>query len=359
MRLLTRPAVPWASAERRWFSAFLPVAEAGYGGAIALRRLAHGLGLVRRQRVGVPVICVGNLAVGGTGKTPAVIAVCHRLREWGQRPAVVSRGYRGDKRSDEILRVSPTDTDWRTVGDEPVLIARTLADVPVFVGADRVETARRAIEETQPTVIVLDDGFQHWRLARDLDVVLLDGMEPFGNGHLLPRGPLREPIHALRRAGVVVLTKVNLAQEAGVWAQRLENRLHAPVVQAIHRPTRVWDLAAGAARPLTDLRGRRVVAVSGLAKNETFIGLLRSLGALVEAGLGFDDHQTYGPGEWAEIRRVLRESAAEVLITTAKDAVKWSAADVEGLSVWVLEIAFEVSIGAERFWRVVRQAVER
>jgi tetraacyldisaccharide 4'-kinase len=272
---------------------------------------------------------------------------------------VVSRGHGGEKADDEVLGVQAAESDWMRVGDEPLLIARSLPDVPVFVGADRVEAARRALEEAKPDVIVLDDGFQHWRLARDLDIVLLDGEDPFGNGHLLPRGPLREPLAALQRAGVVVLTKVNLASEAGVWAQRLANRLHAPVVQAIHRPVRIWDLNQDQARELADLRGKRVVGVSGIARNETFQALLRSLGAQVEAALEFSDHQIYGTAQWETIRHVVRESAAEMLITTAKDAVKWTAEEIEGLPVWVLEIAFEVSVGAERFWNALRLALRR
>jgi tetraacyldisaccharide 4'-kinase len=350
---------PWQSGGTRWARPLLPFAEWGYRSAIRTRRLAFQLRLRRSTRLPVPVLCVGNLTVGGTGKTPAVIAICRRLTEWGHRPAVVSRGHGGEKADDEVLGVQAAESDWMRVGDEPLLIARSLPDVPVFVGADRVEAARRALEEAKPDVIVLDDGFQHWRLARDLDIVLLDGEDPFGNGHLLPRGPLREPLAALQRAGVVVLTKVNLASEAGVWAQRLANRLHAPVVQAIHRPVRIWDLNQDQARELADLRGKRVVGVSGIARNETFQALLRSLGARVEAALEFSDHQIYGTAQWETIRHVVRESAAAVLVTTAKDAVKWTAEEIEGLPVWVLEIAFEVSVGAERFWNALRLALRR
>lgn len=354
-----RGAPPWEIPQSALSALGLGVAAAGYGLAVNARRWAYDLGLLARHRLPVPVICVGNLTVGGTGKTPAVIALCRRLIEWGHRPAVLSRGYRGQRRRREVLRVDPATADWRVCGDEPLLIARSLPDAPVFVGADRVAAGRAALAQAKPTVLVLDDGFQHRRLARDLDVVLLDGAEPFGNGHLLPRGPLREPLPALHRAGLVVLTRVNLATEAGIWATRLQNRLHAPVVQAIHRPVRLWDLADGVARDIAELRGKRAVAVSGLARNASFVGLLRSLGAVLEGEMGFADHQDYSPQVWRAIRRVVRESGAEVLLTTAKDAVKWTAGDIEGLRVWVLEIAFEVSVGAERFWRAVGQAVGR
>lgn len=345
---------PWER-PRRGSDALLPVASAAYGLAIQARRAAYALGLLPRRRVGVPVLCVGNLTVGGTGKTPAVIALAKRLQEWGRRPAVVSRGYRADKDKTAIVLVDPAGADWRAAGDEPLLIARSLPGVPVLCGADRAATAERAIAETQADVVVLDDGFQHWRLHRDLDIVLLDGTDPFGNGKLLPAGPLREPLRALHRAGLVVITKANLADEAGVWAQRLANRLGAPVVQAIHRPVRLWDLTAGQGRSIEELRGRRVMAVSGLARNETFPALLRSLGAVIEAPLGFGDHQDYGAADWAMIRRVFAESGAEWLVTTAKDAVKWTAEEVRGLPVAVLEIGFEVTHGAEKFWNSIRQ----
>jgi tetraacyldisaccharide 4'-kinase len=347
---------PWESGRGRWH---LPLAELAYRAGVRLKRLSYDMGLRRIERVPVPVICVGTLTVGGTGKTPAVIAIARRLAEWGKRPAIVSRGFGGAKTDDEILLVSPTESDWRRVGDEALLTARMLPKVPVFVGVNRAAAARRAIEQRAADVIVLDDGFQHWRFARDVDVVLLDGTEPVGNGHLLPRGPLREPVSALHRADLIVLTKSNLAEEAGAWAQRLSTRLHAPVVQAIHRPMRLWDLAKGEAHDLTELRGKRVVSASGLARNESFQSLLRASGAEVEAALDFADHQDYAATQWEMIRRVVRESGDVTLVTTAKDAVKWTQADIEGLTVWVLEIEFEVSVGAERFWNALRMAVNR
>ncbi len=350
---------PWANAPRWWNAPLLWGAEQGYALGVAAHRALYSLRLRRRHRLPIPVICVGNITVGGTGKTPAVIALCRRLIEWGERPAVLSRGYRGEKERDEIIAVDPQTSDWQTVGDEPLLIARALEGVSVFVGADRVATAHRALAEASPTVIVLDDGFQHWRLARDLDIVLLDGTAPVGNGHLLPRGPLREPVAALRRAGAVVLTKINLAEEAGLWAQRLERRLAAPVIQAAHRPVRFVDLGDGTAHPVDAIRDQRVIAISGLANNMTFPALLGSLGAVIEGALGFEDHQNYGPDEWATIRRVVAESDAARVITTAKDAVKWREADIGDLPVWVLEIDFEPCVGAERLWRTVRQTLDR
>lgn len=349
---------PWEITQPLWKRPLLMLAEAGYALGLGAKRFPYKIGLQRGHRMSVPVICVGNITVGGTGKTPAVIAICRRLREWGHSPAVISRGYRGEKGDNEIIRVDPVESDWKRVGDEPLLIARSLPDVPVYVGVDRVAAAKRATEEAMPTVIVLDDGFQHWRLARKMDIVLLDGTNPFGNGKLLPRGPLREPLAALHRASLIALTKVNLAEEGGVWAQRLQARLRAPVVQAIHRPSGFFDLSIGQVRPLSDVRNTSVVAASGLARNETFTDLLRSIGAKIEGALDFSDHQEYGPVEWAEIRHIMSECNTKTLVTTAKDATKWSAEDIRGMHVWVLEIAFEVSIGAERFWNAVRQAVE-
>jgi tetraacyldisaccharide 4'-kinase len=192
---------------------------------------------------------------------------------------------------------------------------------------------------------------------RDLDIVLLDGTDPFGNGRLLPRGPLREPLIALRRAGLVVLTKANLGHETGIWQQRLGNRLEAPVVQAIHRPVRLVDLATSQARPAEELRGKRIVAVSGLARNETFPALLTTQGAVIEAALGFEDHQVYGIEQWTMLRDTFAESGAEVVVTTAKDAVKWTSGDIGDLPLWVLEIGFEVRGQEERFWSELKRCV--
>jgi tetraacyldisaccharide 4'-kinase len=349
---------PWERSLSGWERVSLPVAEVLYSAGVRLRRLAYDLKLRRRYRMPLPVVCVGNLTVGGTGKTPAVIAICQRLVEWGHRPAVVSRGYGSDREPGEIQVVSPDATDWRTVGDEPLLLARSLSGVPVVTGVDRVAAAQRALAcPERPTVLVLDDGFQHWRLVRDLDIVLLDGTDPFGNGRLLPRGPLREPLIALRRAGLVVLTKANLGHETGIWQQRLGNRLEAPVVQAIHRPVRLMDLATGQARPVEDLRRKRIVAVSGLARNETFPALLTTQGAIVEAALGFEDHQVYSHEQWTMMRDTFEESGAEAVVTTAKDAVKWTAAEIGDLPLWVLEIGFEIRGAEERFWSELKQRV--
>ena len=180
-----------------------------YGGAVRARNRLFDLGVLRQEKVGCPVVSVGNLTVGGTGKTPMVILLAGMLRDRGMRPAVLSRGY-GGKSTSDVLVVSDGSqilAGPEEAGDEPVLIARRLKGIPVLAGAKRALTGRYARENFGVDVMVLDDGFQHRWIHRDLDIVLLDSRQPLGNGLLLPRGPLREPPSALERAGVVVFTR--------------------------------------------------------------------------------------------------------------------------------------------------------
>jgi len=188
---------------------FFSLLSLPYGGAVRARNRLFDSGFLEQQRIGCPVISVGNLTVGGTGKTPMVILLAGMLKDRGLRPAVLSRGYGGKNRADVLvvsdgMRVLAGPDE---AGDEPVLIARRLGDVPVLAGPKRVITGRHALEHFSVDAILLDDGFQHRYLHRDLDIVLLDSRQPLGNGFLLPRGPLREPPSALARAGVIAFTR--------------------------------------------------------------------------------------------------------------------------------------------------------
>jgi tetraacyldisaccharide 4'-kinase len=336
----------------------LLLAEAAFRAGAALRGALYDRGVARAERAAAPVVSVGNVAVGGAGKTPVAIAVAERLLARGRRVALLSRGY-GAARAD--ARVV---SDGRGVrlgaaegGDEPVLVARRLPAVAVLCGPRRADLARTAVEALAADALVLDDGFQHRALARDLDVVVLDAANPFGNGHLLPRGPNREPPSALRRAGLVWLSRADRA-DAGALA-RLRDLARGATgrapVESRHAATDVLDGTLLRSLGAGTLRGRRVLALSGVARPASFHATLEALGAEVAAARAFPDHH---PFTASEIEGALREAAAarcEVVATTEKDAVRLPPALAQDPRFAVVRIEAEITVGAD----VLEAALER
>jgi tetraacyldisaccharide 4'-kinase len=343
----------------------LSVAEAGFRGVAGLRGALYSSGALKAARAGVPVISIGNLAVGGAGKTPTAIAVAKRLLARGRRVAVLARGYgaiRSDARvvSDGVsVRLSAAEG-----GDEPVLVARRLPGVAVLCGPRRVELARLARGSLGADVLLLDDGFQHRALARDLDVVVLDAGNPFGNGHLLPRGPNREPRNALRRAGLVWLSRVEGATPGGLEALRAlarEATGHDPV-ESCHQPVALLDGRLQGSWEATALRGRRVRLLSGIARPGVFRRTVEALGAEVVAESRFRDHHRFRP---AELRAALGpiegadKDGAEWVVTTEKDAVRLGLEEAAHPRLRVLQIEAEVVRGEDVLMRALDAALAR
>jgi tetraacyldisaccharide 4'-kinase len=265
------------------------------------------------------------VAVGGAGKTPVTLAIATRLAARGRRVAVLSRGY-GALRTDARLvadgeRVLLSAEEG---GDEPVLLARRLPGVLVLCGPRRAELAALATGAHGASALLLDDGFQHRALARDLDVVVLDAANPFGNGHLLPAGPNREPRAALRRAGLVWLSRVDQAEperleRLRVLAFRYTGR--GPV-ESRHAPLDLLDGALARSRGLAAARGKRVLLLSGLARPGAFRRTVEGLGAEVVAERRHPDHHRFTAADLDAARRAADEARAELILTTEKDAVK-------------------------------------
>lgn len=300
---------------------FAPLVGASrlYLAGVGLRNYLYNAGTLRARRVACRVISVGNIMVGGTGKTPMVIMLARMLKKRGWRPAVLSRGY-GGKRGKDIGVVSDGCRilmDPREAGDEPVLIAHSIPEVPVIVAGDRVRAGMAALERFGTDVLILDDGFQHRRLARDIDVVLLDGNRPFGNGFLLPRGGLREPQSSLRRADVVILTSTGRTH-----ALSLGDHYHGPVFTARRRPVELVKERAEKPYALECLAGKKICAFAGIANPEGFRETLEPLCGKIISFLPFPDHRTYTAADIAYIRKIFDDSGAQVLVTTEKDGVK-------------------------------------
>ena len=338
----------WARAFAWW------LAPAGglYRAGMALRRRLYEGGVLASRGVPVPVLSVGNLTLGGTGKTPAAAWLVSRLLEAGRRPALVSRGYRGGSPGVTVVGDGKgTALPSPPAGDEAAMLARRFPRVPVLTGAVRADAAERAAREFGADVIVLDDGFQHFALRRDWDLVLVRGERPWGNGRVFPAGALREPLSALRRAGAVLLTG-NVAPETRSQVAAIARGV--PLFTARMVPEELLDGEGRPAEGLGALRGRRAVAVSGIARPEGFMAILAGLGAEVAEHHAYPDHAAYGAADAARLTESLRRTGADFLLTTEKDAVKLAPL-VRGAPLRALRVGFEIG-GADALARLVREA---
>ncbi len=316
------------------------LARLGLGGmagfyrlGVASRNLAFDQGWKARHRVPVPVVSVGNLTLGGTGKTPMVEWIARWYRARGLRVAILSRGY-GDSTG---------------MNDEGRVLEGNLPDVPHLQGPDRVALARVAVEELESEILVLDDGFQHRRLARDLDVVLLDALDPFGLGRIFPRGLLREPVGSLGRAGVVVLSRADLVDEATRRAIRAQaERRAGPLRWALarHAPLDLID-AQGQSYPLLEAQRCKVAAFCGIGNPEGFRRTLEGLGVEVIGFRAFPDHHPYTASDVADLAAWLRGLGVELALTTQKDSVKLRASSLGPVPLRALRIGLEVMDGTE------------
>ncbi len=310
------------------------VGEVPYSAAVWWRNRAYDRGTREIHRVEVPVVSIGNLTVGGTGKTPMVKWIARYLRKLGVRVSIVSRGYGAENAG---------------ANDEALELELALPDVPHVQNPDRVAAARLAIDELETQLILLDDGFQHRRLARDLDIVLIDATQPFGYDHLLPRGTLRESLAGLRRANVVCLTRADAVSAA------VRDAIKQRVLR--HNPELVWCEAShvaktlvnssGEQRPLTELVGKRVLTFSGIGNPMAFARTVDSTQATVAATMKFADHHAYGREDIDELASRAISCDAEWLVCTQKDLVKIGVDELGGRPLWAIAIELEVSVGQE------------
>jgi tetraacyldisaccharide 4'-kinase len=308
---------------RRAAHLMLGAPAALYGAAMRARNALYDAGWLRVQRLPCPVISVGNLTVGGTGKTPLCSYLAGLLSDSGYRAALLSRGYRREGPSSPLLVSDGRRllVDSRTAGDEPYLIARDNPSVPVAVGADRVDAARLLLESVSPEVILLDDAFQHRRIGRDIDLILVDGTDPWGNGRMLPLGPLREPPGGVRRADALVVTRSE-GRIPDVLAPILER--HHPQLAIFHAriEPRAFLRQDGESIPPVALKGLAAYVFSGIARPDRFEAELTRLGIRVVGVRQFRDHHRFRSRELEGIARAARAGGADVIVTTDKDLVR-------------------------------------
>jgi tetraacyldisaccharide 4'-kinase len=310
----------------------LRLAETPYALAVRWRNRQYDNGSRAIERVGAPVISVGNLTLGGTGKTPMVEWLCRWLRTRGLRVTIVSRGYKA--------------ADGAT-NDEALELEQKLPDVPHVQNADRVAAARMAVEEFEAQVIVLDDAFQHRRIARDLDIVLLDALAPFGFEHVFPRGTLREPLAALARADGVVLTRADMAtpdERAAIAARVKKLSSRAWWAEGVHQPLALRS-ASGDENSLDTLRGQRVAAFCGIGNPAGFRHTLASCGYDVSLFREFADHHAYSRGDVESLAAWAKQAPVEAVLCTHKDLVKMGVELLGGKPLFAVRVGLEFLTG--------------
>jgi tetraacyldisaccharide 4'-kinase len=325
-----------------------------YLALVALRLAAYRVGLLRARRAAGPVISVGNLTVGGSGKTPLAEYLLREAARAGLRPALLSRGY-GRRGRSHVARVrleEGTLADPVALGDEPAMLARRNPAVPVYVGRNRFLCARAAAILDAPDLYVLDDGYHHLRLARDLNVLLIDAERGLGNGRMLPWGPLREPLSAIARADVVLLAKANLGDPEALLRRLGGLGVKAPVFRCDFLPARLVRLDGAATLPPAALAAVQVSLLCGIAQPRGFVRAVEGLGARVGTVVAHRDHYPYPAGDLPGLEARLAAAAPDrpEWVTTAKDAVKLAGRLAAADRLWVLEMEAVPEPAAREFF---------
>jgi tetraacyldisaccharide 4'-kinase len=316
-------------------ASLLFVISALYGAAQKLRADCYRQNIFRPQKLPCNVISVGNITAGGTGKTPMTIYVAQKLRQLGARVAVISRGYKGGAESGGGVVSDGRNLlmDPEQAGDEPFLIAGRLENIPVIVGKNRFAAGMLAIRKFQSEVVVLDDAFQHLKLRRDIDIVLLDYTRPFGNTHLLPRGILREPVTALRRATACILTRTPTGPDEAAATTLAGIKTHMPdipIFTSSHHPY-MYTIKCGIPTPFSatshfiashdsgQMKNQKVYGFSGIARNDDFQRTVATLGFNPMGFFEFSDHHKYSRDDLEKMVRIAKAAGADCLITSEKD----------------------------------------
>ena len=346
-----------------------------YKGAVKLRLYLYRERYIHDHHLGVPVISVGNITVGGTGKTPVVELLAKALRDKGRRVAILSRGYKSKRQRKPPLswRIAaklgmarkPKELPARVVsdgvnvlldshiaGDEPFMLAHNCPGVPVVVDRNRVKAGAHAIRKFGADVLILDDGLQYLKLKHRHDIVLVDKTAPFGTGYMLPRGTLREPPKSLRRASYIFLTKSDGDSEDVIAQIRRYNPI-AEIIECRHRPVHFQNIHTGERLPLDAFKGKYVGALSGIAVPESFEKGARKLGAKVQWTARFSDHHRFQEKDVTKFIDRCIKADAHAILTTEKDYVRFPKLEPGEIPIYFLRVEIEITRGKDIFDRLI------
>ena len=338
-----------------------------FGAVVAIRYVLYRTGVLRRYPLGIQVISIGNVTAGGTGKTPVTEIFARTLAAEGRKVAILSRGYRRKEAPwwkrvfTQVVEPPLVVSDGKRVlldsatgGDEPYMLASNLPGVAVVVDRNRVKAGRYAVQRFGCNTLILDDGFQYQKLKHSIEVVLVDSSNPFGNGNLLPRGILREPIRNIRRADIIFLTKCR----GDVSAVKEEIRKYnstAEIVECNHTPKVLKDVWSREEYPLSWLDGKTCCTLSGIASPKGFENSLRHLGAKVVWCERYADHHRYDSSEILYALNRTADMGADALVTTEKDAVRFPRFETTPVRCLYMRIAIEILKGGENFRQIINR----
>lgn len=344
-----------------------------YGFGVRIKLGMYNCGIRKKHKLDCTVISLGNITVGGTGKTPTAQQLASVIRDMGYKVVILNRGYRAGWKGD-IGLVSDGKKIFMSVndaGDEAYLLAKNLPGVPVVIGKDRAVTGDYAVKQLKADVVILDDGYQHWKLARDLDILLIDTLNVFGNNFLLPRGTLREPLANLGRASAYLLTKVD--QSSHNARNNIRNILAryncmAPVVESTHNPQAFIEIEDWYKKglrctriSLETVRGKKVFAFSAIGNPSSFEQSISDIGARSVESARFPDHHSYTMAEMQGVMQKAVDEGACALITTEKDAVKIPAEFIHSdrqLPVYILSMELNFVDGLEDLMTLIKKVLK-
>jgi tetraacyldisaccharide 4'-kinase len=350
-----------------------------FRGIVHLRLWLYRVRIRKARQLGVMVVSIGNLTVGGTGKTPVVERLARELKDGGRNVAILSRGYKSRKlpvlrrlRRKFFGKFKPRvvhdgkklllDSAW--AGDEPYMLARSLADVPVLVHRNRARAGLAAVSDFKADVLILDDGMQYLDIEHRVDICLIDRQAPFGNEFLLPRGTLREPPGNLRRANFILITKAVPGESRALIKRIRQYNRTADIVECVHKPVYLQNIYDPAdRRPLSDLRDKYLGVLSGIARPESFERTLRDLGANLEIKTRFADHHRFRGQELVDFVARCARRDADFIVTTEKDGVRFPSqlggADRPEVPIYFLRVEIEIIAGQENWDRLIARLTQR
>ncbi len=320
---------------------------------IKARSLLYRFNILNTENLDCRVISIGNITTGGTGKTPVVDKFTRMLKAAGKKVVIISRGYGGSVKGPAIVSDGKEiKLDVDEAGDEVYMLARQLPDIPVVIGKDRYQAGQLVLKEFNPDIILLDDGFQHRQLGRDLDIVVINALEPYGNNHLLPRGFLREPLSAFKRADIFIISKSD--QVSREKLKKIENKLRtnnqqAGIFTSCHRPLFLRPLTSEDKDtfPLAEIKGKKIMALSAIGSPDSFLQSLESLEAEVIKAITYPDHYSYREKDLMDIAVQAQLNEVEWVVTTEKDAVKFTdemLAQFHKLNVGIFALRIELEL---------------
>ena len=323
-----------------------------YGTVIQIRNYCYTIKIIKQKHLPCSVISIGNIVAGGTGKTPAVAAIAKLIYRSGLRVAVLLRGYKREG-SDAVVIVSDGENllcSREESGDEAEMLARQLSNIPIIVGKKRYLTGKAALEHFRSDVLILDDGFQHRQLTRDVDILTIDATKPYGTGALLPIGTMREPKSAIKRADIILLTRTDAADTNIAVLKATLNQLapNTPILESVHQPTSLYRInnheEVSSTISLDILTGKRLLAVCGIGNPDGFVSTLEKYNPEAVELLAFPDHHVYTEDDSQQILDQMKQCEAEWVITTQKDEQKLTAFSTD-IPIVVLVIELVITDG--------------